>query len=318
MKRNILILLSLLFSTLILTSCVSYYNYDENKINITATTNIMGNLAEIIGDERVNVYSLMGAGIDPHQYVARPHDYNALNKADFILVSGLHLEGKLSSIIDNYQKNTDKHVLLVGDTIINRSDLSLTNKLIENEDFGDNYDPHFWFDLDLYKEAAKYVLETLSYIEPENEDYFINNYLFYIAEIDELEVFIINELSKLNNLNKILISSHDAFEYFGNMFGFKVYALQGLSTEDQISPKDVLEIVDIVINENVKAIFPETSVPSETIMSVREEVLKKGSLVNIGKNLYSDSLGDSETDNTYIKMYKLNVTNIVEAFLKEG
>ena len=282
MKRNILILLSLLFSTLILTSCVSYYNYDENKINITATTNIMGNLAEIIGDERVNVYSLMGAGIDPHQYVARPHDYNALNKADFILVSGLHLEGKLSSIIDNYQKNTDKHVLLVGDTIINRSDLSLTNKLIENE------------------------------------DYFINNYLFYIAEIDELEVFIINELSKLNNRNKILISSHDAFEYFGNMFGFKVYALQGLSTEDQISPKDVLEIVDIVINENVKAIFPETSVPSETIMSVREEVLKKGSLVNIGKNLYSDSLGDSETDNTYIKMYKLNVTNIVEAFLKEG
>lgn len=317
MKKYILILITFLLSFTLI-SCKVYYEYDESKINVTTTTNIMGDLVKQIGGERVKVYSLMSAGIDPHQYIARPHDYNALNKADFILVSGLHLEGKMASIITNYQKSTDKVVLSVGDEILEKSEASIKNRLIENSDFGNNFDPHFWFDIPLYKEAAKYIKDALSIYETESKDYFLSNYNTYLIELINLEEFINDQLKIIPLENRVLVSAHDAFAYFGKEFGFSVYSLQGLSTEDQISPMDVLEVVDVVIKNNVPAIFPENSVPNETIMSVSEEVKKRGKNVNIGNNLFSDSLGDNESNNTYIKMYQLNVLNIVEAFTRKA
>lgn len=315
--KKVLSTLLLITISITLIGCGKRYHYDETKINITTTTNIMADLATQIGQDRVSVFSLMGAGVDPHQYIARPNDYNALNKADFILVSGLHLEGKMSTIFDNYEKTTNKVVLSVGNAILKNSSKELTDRLIVNSDFGNNYDPHFWFDIPLYKEGARYVLESLITYEPTSKDYFTTNYNNYLSQLDSLE----NEVTKLLEVipinERYLISAHDAFEYFGNEHSFKVYALQGLSTEDQISPSDVKLIVNLVINNNVKAIFPEHSVPNETIKSVSEEVNKKGHQVTIGENLYSDSIGDQDDDNTYIKMYLKNVNTIINAFTRK-
>lgn len=315
MKKLITILM-LIFFTLTLSSCIEYYTYDKDKINITTTTNIMADLANQIGQERVSVYSLMGAGVDPHQYIARPHDYNALSKADFILVSGLHLEGKMASIIESYQQTSDKTVLLVGDTILENSNDDIKKRFIADENFGNNYDPHFWFDIILYKEAAKHLTSALIAYEPKSTEYFTNNLNEYLLKLEQLEKDVHNSLESIPINERFLISAHDAFEYFGREFNFEVRSLQGLSTEDQVSPHDVKEIVELVVTNKVKAIFPEHSVPNETIKSVSEEVRKKGFEVVIGNNLYSDSLGDENSDNTYIKMYLTNVKNIVDAFTK--
>ena len=316
MKKLLSIILITIFS-ISLVSCSKRYHYDETKINITTTTNIMADLATQIGKERVNVFSLMGAGVDPHQYIARPNDYNALNKADFILVSGLHLEGKMSTIFDNYQQTTNKTVLSVGNSILDNSSKELTNRLIVSSDFGNNYDPHFWFDIPLYQEASRYVLESLIAYEPASKEYFTTNYNDYVVKLNKLELEVTRLLEVIPYDERYLISAHDAFEYFGNEHGFEVYALQGLSTEDQVSPSDVKEIVNLVVENKVKAIFPEHSVPNETIKSVSEEVNKKGHNVTIGDNLYSDSIGDQDDDNTYIKMYLKNVNTIINAFTRK-
>lgn len=304
----------LLLIGITLVSCQNRYQYIDGKINITATTNVMANLAEELGGEKVNVYALMGAGIDPHQYIARPSDYTALKQADFILVSGLNLEGKMSAIFESYEEQSDKFVLSVGNEFVNSSSNEIKSLLIEDEHFGGNYDPHFWFNIDLYKEAAKYVYNALIELDSENEVYYQTRYENYLLDLSNLDDETTNLLSVIGNIDRYLITAHDAFQYFGQKYDFNVHSLQGLSTEAEVSPSDVREVVEIIKEHNVKAIFPETSIPVETITSVKEALNREGYEVIIGGNLYSDSLGDSDDDNTYIKMFKKNVEIIIEAF----
>lgn len=313
MKKLLNTLIVFIFGA-ILVSCQPRYQYIEDKINITATTNVMADLANEIGGENVSVYALMAAGIDPHQYIARPSDYTALNKADMILVSGLNLEGKMTSIFESYDKQSNKFVLSIGNKILSESSDELKSLLIEDENFGGNYDPHFWFDIDLYKEAAKYVFEALKELDNTNASYYEDRLNNYLLELNTLNEEIILNLSSIENTDRFLITAHDAFQYFGNKYDFKVYSLQGLSTEDEVSPSDIREVVSVVKEHNVKAIFPETSVPVETITSVKEALSRDGYDVVVGGNLYSDSLGDSDDDNTYIKMYLKNVNIILKAF----
>lgn len=313
MKKTLYTFIILLIG-LTLVSCQNRYQYVEGKINVTATTNVMANLAEEIGGEKVSVYALMGAGIDPHQYIARPSDYSALDKADFILVSGLNLEGKMTAIFESYQKQSNRFVLSIGSEIIEKSNDDIKTLLIEDENFGGNYDPHFWFNIDLYKEAAKYVYLSFIELDSENLSYYESRYLSYVDELSQLDNEVFNSLEDISVEERVLITAHDAFQYFGRKYDFTVYSLQGLSTEDEVSPSDVKDVVEVVKRHNVKAIFPETSVPVETITSVKEALNREGYSVIIGGNLYSDSLGDSEDDNTYIKMYKKNIKIIIDAF----
>lgn len=304
----------LITTILFLVSCnKNKYEYIEDKVNITATTNIMGDLAKSIGGNYVSVYNLMDAGVDPHGYVPRPGDYQALNKADIILLNGLFLEAKMVEIFNEYQKN--KPVINLGEELLN-SDFK--SRLIESEDFGGFYDPHFWFDIPLYKEAAKIFAEKLITYDKDNELYYLNNLNEYLLSLDTLNEDILVLLESLGNIPRILISAHDAFSYLSLEYEFSVYALQGLSTEDKISPSDIKEISDIVIKNNVKAVFPETSVPVETITALKESIESNndGYKIIIGNNLYSDSMGNSDDDNTYIKMFYKNIKTIVSAFLE--
>lgn len=309
-------MLFLILSLFSLASCITVYEYDENKINITTTTNLMANLASEIGMEHVNVYPLMGAGVDPHQYVARPNDYLALDRADLILASGLHLEGKMVEIFKSFDKQDNKHVLVLGDEIKNSSSLELKDLLILNSNFGDNYDPHFWFNIDLFKEAAFYLKETLINLDSSNSSDYILNYNNYINQLDDLKIEVIEMLDVIPLEDRYLISAHDAFEYFGKEFGFEILALQGLSTESEVSPADIREMINYIIEKDIKTVFPETSVPIETIKALTEALKRKGHPIIIGDNLYSDSLGNSMDDNTYILMYKKNVTAITKAYLE--
>lgn len=307
MKR-LLYLLFILTSSLLLSSCGNKYYYDLEKINITTTTNIMKDLADRIGGEKVNVYSLMGPGIDPHQYIARPNDFIALDKADLIIASGLHLEGKIIGVIESFENDGNKNVLNIGTSLINSDKKDL---LIENENFGGLYDPHFWFDINLYIEATTIIKDKLILLDSNNKEYYQNNFDSYLTELLELIKYAKDNFSKIKENNRYLITAHDAFEYLGKEFGFTVMSLQGLSTEAEVSPSDVKEIIDIILKYQIIAIFPETSVPIETITSVKEALNRKNYKVTIGGNLYSDSLGGNSDDDTYIKMYKKNIDTIV-------
>lgn len=307
MKR-LLYLLFILTSSLLLSSCGNKYYYDLEKINITTTTNIMKDLADRIGGEKVNVYSLMGPGIDPHQYIARPNDFIALDKADLIIASGLHLEGKIIGVIESFENDGNKNVLNIGTSLINGDKKDL---LIENENFGGLYDPHFWFDINLYIEATTIIKDKLILLDINNKEYYQNNFDSYLTELLELIKYAKDNFSKIKENNRYLITAHDAFEYLGKEFGFTVMSLQGLSTEAEVSPSDVKEIIDIILKYQIIAIFPETSVPIETITSVKEALNRKNYKVTIGGNLYSDSLGGNSDDDTYIKMYKKNIDTIV-------
>jgi manganese/zinc/iron transport system substrate-binding protein len=307
MKR-LLYLLFILTSSLLLSSCGNKYYYDLEKINITTTTNIMKDLADRIGGEKVNVYSLMGPGIDPHQYIARPNDFIALDKADLIIASGLHLEVKIIGVIESFENDGNKNVLNIGTSLINSDKKDL---LIENENFGGLYDPHFWFDINLYIEATTIIKDKLILLDINNKEYYQNNFDSYLTELLELIKYAKDNFSKIKENNRYLITAHDAFEYLGKEFGFTVMSLQGLSTEAEVSPSDVKEIIDIILKYQIIAIFPETSVPIETITSVKEALNRKNYKVTIGGNLYSDSLGGNSDDDTYIKMYKKNIDTIV-------
>lgn len=306
--KKIFSLLFILTMSLFLTSCGNKYYYDLEKINITTTTNIMKDMAMSIGGDKVNVYSLMGPGIDPHQYIARPNDFIALDKADLIIASGLHLEGKIIGVIESFENDGNKNVLNIGTSLINSDKKDL---LIENENFGGLYDPHFWFDINLYIEATSIIKDKLILLDSNNREYYQNNFDSYLTELLELIEYAKDNFSKIIENNRYLITAHDAFEYLGKEFGFTVMSLQGLSTETEVSPSDVKEIIDIILKYQIIAIFPETSVPIETITSVKEALNRKNYKVIIGDNLYSDSLGGNSDDDTYIKMYKKNIDTIV-------
>lgn len=315
MRKTILALLLAITSVFLISCKNNHYEYVEGKINITATTNIMGDLAKSIGKDTVSVYSLMGAGVDPHGYIPRPNDYRALSEADIILVSGLHLEAKMGEVFKEYERN--KIVVSIGDQLLTST---LGDKVIESEDFGDNYDPHFWFDIPLYKEAAIIFADALINIDPLNKEYYTNNLDEYLIALDNLSNDVHGLLTTLKDVPRILVSAHDAFAYLNLEYNFTVYALQGLSTEDEISPSDIREITNIVIENKVRAIFPETSVPIETIISLSESIKNHahGYKITIGNNLYSDSMGNNDDDNTYIKMYLKNINTIVSALLGNG
>ena len=317
--KKILFTITTVILSLFLVSCGTKYEYVEGKINITTTTNIMADLAKEIGGDEVAVYSIMGAGVDPHTYKESYGDKVAMDKADYLLVSGLHLEGMMVEVIGSYERT--KPVLRLGDTLLNKmksENQELYNKFIEDADFGGNYDPHFWFDIQLYKEGAKILAVDLSEQYPEHEIYFNNNLQRYLTDLDNLMLYVEQELSVIDLKNRILVTAHDAFEYFANEFDFEAIELQGISTEDKVTIRRIEEVIDIIIQREVKAIFPETSIPRETIESIKDGVygVDKSIKVTIGNDLYSDSIGDQEDDNTYIKMYKKNVATIVAGLAK--
>lgn len=278
----------------------------DEKINIVATTTMITDLLNQIGGEHVEVNGLMGAGIDPHGYTAKPSDSIELFDADIIVFNGLHLEGQLGSVLEEMQ-NSGKVVWKLEDG------LSESN-LLQAEDDEEAYDPHIWFDIKLWQEASHYVTELLSNYDVDNAATYEENNRQYQEELDELEVYVKNRIEEVPEGSRYLVTAHDAFSYFGHAYDFDVIGIQGLNTQTESGTGDISRLADLIAEQEIKAIFIEVSVSTRNIESLQEAVNSRGFDVGIGGELYSDSLGD-ETDNaeTYIKMYKQNVDTIVEA-----
>jgi len=281
---------------------VDDYYYDKSKINIVTTTAIIADLARNIGQEKVHVYELMGPGIDPHSYNATAGDIRKIQQADLVIFNGLHLEGKMEKVFSNLDK-IDKNYLEIGAHYT-------MDELIYLEDQA--VDPHIWFSVTLWKKAATLVCEKLQDMDPENFDYYLDNKNKYFTQLNELDLFIREEISKIPEQSRVLITAHDAFNYFGREYGFEVIGLQGLSSLDEAGIKRISELAEFIVKREIKAIYIENSVPVKTMQALQKAVLSRGFNVKIGGELYSDSLGNKNTiEGTYIGAYKANIIAIV-------
>lgn len=278
----------------------------NGKLNVVTTTTMITDLVKNIGGDMINVEGLMGSGVDPHLYKASEGDVSKLTNADIIFYNGLHLEGKLVEVFEKMASQT-KTPIALAETLDK-------SKLIGSEYFASNYDPHVWFDIDFFKHFTNKVADVLSEQDPKNAEKYRENEKRYLADLNKLKEDVQGVVDALPSEKRILVTAHDAFNYFGEAYSFKVIGLQGLSTATEAGVQDVQKLASFIIEYNVKAIFVESSVPKRTIEALQEAVKSKDHDVKIGGTLYSDALGSAGTlEGTYIGMYRYNIKTIVGA-----
>lgn len=276
------------------------------KLNVVATTTMMQDLAAAIGGERAQATALMGPGIDPHLYQASAGDVKKMQEADVVAYHGLHLEGKMEQVFDSLSKQ--------GRSVIRLEDSLNKASLLADEDNPQLHDPHIWFDVALWKEAARHMADQLSSIDPESTPTYAANLKNYLFKLDELDQYMKQRVQEVPEGQRVLVTAHDAFRYFGRAYGFKVMGLQGISTEAEAGTADVSELANFIAKNRIKAIFVESSVPHKNVEALQAAVKAKGFEVAIGGELYSDALGDAASGHdTYLTTLKANIDTIVDA-----
>ncbi len=279
---------------------------EDGRIHAVATTTMITDLLEVIGGEQVQVKGLMGPGIDPHGYQTSASDVDKMFQAEIVAYNGMDLEGQMGRVFSELE-NLDKMVLVLEEAVGKANFLAS-----DEEDL--TVDPHIWFSVPLWAEAADYVTASLSEYDPENASYYEENNKQYQEDLLELDIYIRNRTEEVQEQSRYLITAHDAFKYFGEEYGFEVVGLQGLNTQTEAGTRDVSNLAQFIVDNEIKAIFIETSVPTRTIEALQEAVEQRGWQVEIGGELFSDALGDASQDaETYIKMYKQNIDTIVDA-----
>lgn len=315
MKRIISIFMIVCLIILSTLGCTVDNSEVSNKVNVgkklkvVTTTTMITDLVEQIGGEKIEVKGLMGSGIDPHLYKASAGDVNKMQSADVIFFNGIHLEGKLGDVLEDLEKSNIK-------TIAVSKDLEKSN-LIESSEFKGNFDPHIWFDVSIWTRVIETVKNALIELDETNKSYYEANTQKYIIELEELNNYVKEKTSSLDKEKRILITAHDAFNYFGRAYDFEVKGLQGISTASEAGTSDVKDLAEFIVEKEIPAIFIETSIPKKNVEALKEAVDSRGFNVEIGGELYSDSLGEKETkDGTYIGTVKHNVDTIVNALTK--
>ncbi len=292
-----------------LTGCSSAAQTKESgngKLKVVTTTTMLYDLTSIIGGEYTEVTALMGPGVDPHLYQASAGDVTKMQEADVVVYNGLHLEGKMGDIFATLTEQ--------GRDVICAEEGITEAAFLADESNPDIYDPHIWFDVSIWMEVAQHISERLSEIDPENAGAYQENLKEYQSELEELNEYIAGRVEELPEEQRVLITAHDAFRYFGAAYGFEVKGLQGISTDAEAGTADVSALAEFIAEKRIKAIFVESSVPPKNIKALQAAVEANGFDVEIGGELYSDSLGDEVSGNdTYILTCKANIDTIVEA-----
>ncbi|MFO0815005.1 MAG: zinc ABC transporter substrate-binding protein [Gemmatales bacterium] len=285
------------------TSTASNTKAEVKKLQVVCTTGMVADLVRRIAGTHVEVVQLMKAGVDPHLYKASPGDMKLLNGADIIFFSGQHLEGKMADLLTGLGKS--RRCVAVTDKIP-------ANLLLKSED--GIVDPHLWFDVTLWKMAALRINEVLCEADPS----YAEGYQMAAASLDvdltRLHDYVKSEIASIEKSRRVLVTAHDAFQYFGKAYSMEVHSIQGISTESEASVKQVNDLVSFIVSHKIKAVFVESSVSEKNINALVEGCKAQGHKVEIGGELYSDAPGpDGTPDATYLGMVRHNVDVIVKA-----
>ncbi|RUA31279.1 MAG: manganese transporter [Bacteroidetes bacterium] len=294
---------TLFISLIILSFSCAPQEKDEGQTYIVCTTGMIKDAVENIVGDKVKVDALMGPGVDPHLYKATQGDLKKLQQADIIVYNGLFLEGKMGDVL---QKLDHKKM------VIAMAELLPKKAFINNTEFQGAFDPHIWFDVNLWKDAVQLLKEELIKTDSINKTLYTKNADKYSLQLDSLHKEVKNQISLIPKSKRVLVTAHDAFAYFGRAYGVDVRGLQGISTLSEFGLRDVSNLVDFIVENEIPAIYTETSVSEKAIKAVLEGCRSKGHDVVIGGSLYSDAMGELGTfEGTYIGMVHSNVKKIV-------
>ena len=276
----------------------------DDPIKVVATIGMIGDAVRNIGGDRVEVTTLMGPGIDPHLYKPTAGDARDFEKADIIFYGGLQLEGRMTEVFEKVSRM--KTVIAVTE--------SIPEDLLHEVSGSSHPDPHVWFDVTLWMNAVATIGRELANFSPDDAEYFQANTDAYLAQLAELDQWIRSEVARVPESQRVLITAHDAFGYFGSQYGFEVHGIQGISTASEASASSIQDLADLIAERQIRALFVESSVPPATIEAVQAAVESRGWEVAVGAHLFSDAMGEDGTfEGTYIGMVTWNVNAIVSA-----
>lgn len=303
--KTIFIYLITFCTALTLATCQQKQKVRNGKLNVVTTTGMIYDAVINIAGDQVDVQALMGPGVDPHLYKATQGDLQKLQNADLVFYNGLHLEGKMGEVLEKLGrlKPVVAVTTSIPDTLFRASEL-----------YPGTFDPHIWFDVSLWKLGVSQVHKSLVEQDPNNRDIFDRNAKLHFDQLDSLHQAVASSIASIPENQRMLITAHDAFGYFGDAYDIEVKGLQGISTLSEPGLKDVADLVKLITENKIKAVFIETSVSKKAINAVVEGCRVKGHQVAIGGSLYSDAMGPfGEFEGTYIGMVHTNVQTIVNA-----
>lgn len=277
----------------------------QERLGVVATTGMIADAASQVGGDLVEVQALMGAGVDPHLYRQTRTDIVALANADLVLWNGLYLEAQMEDFLLG---------LAEGGNVVAVAEVIPENLRLGSEDYEGQYDPHLWMNPNLWAHVVVATRDALIDAHPEGEATFTANADVYLGKLTELSRYAAEVLSSVPTESRVVISSHDAFNYFGNAFGFEVAGIQGLSTESEAGLQRIAEMVDMLVEREIGAVFVETTVSDRNVRALMEGAGAKGHKVIIGGELFSDAMGEPGTyEGTYVGMIDHNATTIARA-----
>ncbi len=294
-----------MFKKLIIIILVAYSSSAE-QLEIVATTGMVTDITRQVAGQHANVESLMGEGVDPHLYKPTAADAKAIVAADMVFYSGLMLEGRMA---DTFLK-----AARIGKVVYPVTELIEETYLLEPPEFEGHWDPHVWMDISAWSKAVETIAAVLCEQDPENcSDYKINAEA-YNKTLAELHQYALVSIESIPKSQRILITAHDAFNYFGRAYGIEVVGVQGLSTESEAGIEDVNRLVHMLVENEVAAVFVESSVSDRNVNALIEGAASKEHNVRIGGRLFSDAMGKAGTyEGTYVGMIDHNITTITRA-----
>lgn len=277
-----------------------------DRLRVVATTNFLTDTVRRVGGDDVTAVGLMGQGVDPHLYRARPSDLDKLRSANLVVASGLHLEGKMQEVFDDISKRTP---------VVKAAERIPADRLLKppaGTSGAQEHDPHVWFDVSLWQYVVDAIRDALIAEDPDNAADYTQRAAGYQAELTALHQETSAALAQIPERQRVLVTSHDAFRYFGRAYGVQVEGIQGISTAAEATTADIDRVATLVTERGVKAVFVESSVPKRTLDAVVAAVRHKGGKIHIGGELYSDAAGKRGTpEGTYVGMIRANVNRIV-------
>jgi manganese/zinc/iron transport system substrate-binding protein len=277
----------------------------DGRLAVVATTGMIADAVAQVGGGRVGVQALMGPGVDPHTYRQTRSDIAALTSADAVFWHGLYLEAQLEDLF---------HQLAETGTVVALAESLPAERLLGSADYQGRPDPHVWMDPALWAGVVGAARDALAGLDPEGERTFHANAEAHLAEIAALGDYSARVLATVPEEARVLITAHDAFNYFGRAYGYEVMGIQGISTESEAGLAGIEALVAVLVDRGIGAIFVESSVSDRNVMALIEGAAARGHEVTIGGQLFSDAMGDPGTyEGTYIGMIDHNVTTIARA-----
>ena len=277
----------------------------DEVIEVVTTTEMIADLVRAVGGPRTSVVALMGPGVDPHLYAPTRSDAQRMIAADLILLNGHHLEGTMG--------DTLRRASEAGRTVVAVVEAVGEDALVREDD-GGTIDPHLWMDVQIWKRAVHVVRDTLSEHDPDHAVAYAERATDYANTLDELDAYAARVLATVPEQSRVLVTAHDAFNYFGRRYGFEVVGIQGISTESEAGVRDIERLVSLLVERDVAAVFVESSVSDRNVGALVEGARAAGHTVTIGGELFSDAMGPRGTyEGTYLGMIDHNVTTIARA-----